>query len=315
MDIFYGRVTDNLAHVYARAAREGPADARTVTGWVRGPHCSLSHTLPATIPLRDLGPGPALLGAAAVPDPCFWSAQLPALYDVHVELRDGTRVVQALDQTIGIRRLGAAGRNLRWEGKRWVLRGIGGPGPATPTASVDELVAAFRDASAAMVAVDPGESLCRAASRAGVVVVARLSDPTGIEVQLAALGRSGAVAIALLPAGVAAAARALHSAAPNLLLAQLCHDQIPVAPADWADVVVCRVSEPAGFHAAVAACPLPIVAERRLNKTVSVPEARAACDRLQRDLAPGGAYAGYLITQPSGEDRRTLHQGSSSARD
>lgn len=67
MDIFYGRVTDNVAHVYVRAARDGPNDARTVTGTIRGPHCALSHTLPATIVLRDMGHGPTLLGSATVP--------------------------------------------------------------------------------------------------------------------------------------------------------------------------------------------------------------------------------------------------------
>lgn len=298
MEIFYGRVTDSLAHVYARVARDGPADARTVTGWIRGPLCTLSHTLPATIALRDMGPGPTLLGSAAVPDPCFWSTQLPALYEVHVELREAAQIVQTFDQTIGIRRLGAAGGNLRWEGRRWVLRGVGSRRHVSNEEPIDEIVAAFREASAALYVVDPIESICGGASQAGVVVIAHLTDPTEIEKQLAFLGRSGAVALAILPMDIAGSAPELHNAAPNLLLAQYFHDEAAVKPADWADAVVCRMSEPGRFHAAVAACPLPIVAERRLNETKSVAESRAACDRLQRELAPGGDYAGYLVTQP-----------------
>lgn len=298
MDIFYGRLNENLAHVYARTARDGADDARTVTGWIRGPFCALSHTLPATIALCDMGPGPTLLGSAEVPDPCFWSTQLPALYEVHVEVREETRIVQTFDQTIGIRRLGAAGRDLRWEGKRWVLRGVGNRRPINDAEPVADFVATYREASAAMVLIDPDATICRVASQAGVVVIAHLTDRTKLEKQLAELARSGAVAMAILPAAVTASASELHRAAPNLLLAQYCDDGTRVAPADWADVVVCQISDPARFHAAVAACPLPIVAQRGLNETKSVAEARADCDRLQRDLAPGGGCAGYLVTQP-----------------
>lgn len=298
MDIFYGRVTDSMAHVYVRVPRGGPHDARTVTGWIRGPLCTLSHTLPATIALRDMGDGPTLLGAAAIPDPCFWSAQLPALYDVHVDLRDRTCVVQTFDQTIGIRRLGAAGRNLLWEGKRWVLRGVGSRRKISGGESVDERVATYREASAAMVVVDPDEMVCRSASQAGVVVIAHLTDSATVHVQLGELARWGAVAMAILPTEIEVSAAALHDAVPNLLLAQRCHDDAAVEPASWADVVVCQLSDPARFSRAVASCPLPIVAQRELNETHSVADARTECDRLQRDLAPGGDYAGYLVRQP-----------------
>ena len=117
MDIFYGRVTDAMAHVYVREARTDPDDARSLSGWIRGPHCALSHTLPATIALRDMGKGPTLLGAAAVPDPCFWSTQLPALYDVHVELRDG-----AIDEiATGIAVSGAIDLGYADEGQQFVV--------------------------------------------------------------------------------------------------------------------------------------------------------------------------------------------------
>jgi len=297
MDVFYGRVTDSMAQVYVRVARSGPDDARTVSGWIHGPLCALSHTLPATIALRDMGTGSTLLGAVAVPDPCFWSPQLPALYDVHVELRQESRVVTTFDQTIGIRRLGAAGRNLLWEGKRWVLRGVGSQRKIILAEPDDEYVATFRDASAAMVLVDPVKSICCSASQAGVVIIAHLTDPAKIEEQLTELGRSGSVAVVILPTDIAASAPALHNAAPNLLLAQHFGGETAVNPADWADLIVCQVSEPARFHDLIAACPLPIVAQRRLNETDSVAEARNECDRIQRDLAPAGDYAGYLISQ------------------
>jgi hypothetical protein len=298
MKIFYGEVTDRMAHVYVRAARTGPDDPRTLSGWIRGPHCALSHTLPATISIHDMGDGPTLLGAAAVPDPCFWSTQLPALYDVHVELRDGARVVTTFDQTIGIRRLGAAGHNLLWEGKRWVLRGVGGRQKIILKEPVDEFVATFRDAAAAMVLVDPDQAICSHASQAGVTVIARLTDPANLIEQLSELGRFGAVAVAILPADIATSDLTLHSAAPNLLLAEHFCGGTAINPAFWADLIVCQVSDPARFHDLVATCPLPIVAERLLNEPESIAAARQACDRLQRDLAPAGDYAGYFIEQP-----------------
>jgi hypothetical protein len=295
MDIFYGRVSDNMAQIYVRTARTGPDDPRTVSGWIRGPHCTLSHTLPATIAIRDMGDGPTLLGAAAVPDPCFWSPQLPALYDVHVELRDAAGVVTTFDQTIGIRRLGAAGPNLLWEGKRWVLRGVGCQRKTSLEETVEEYVASFRDATAAMVVVDPDRSICSCASLAGVVVIAQLTDPANIEEQLVELSRWGAVAVAILPSRTAVTGQALHNAAPNLLLAQYFPGDTSINPADWADLVVCQVGQTAEFHNLVSACPLPIVAHRRLNESESVAETRQGCDQLQRDLAPAGNYAGYFI--------------------
>ncbi len=298
MDVFYGRVTDNAAHVYVRLPRDGAGDARSVAGTIRGPFCQLSHTLPATYVIRDTGAGPTLLGTATIADPCFWSTQLPALYDVHVELRTEGQVVETFDQTVGIRRLGVAGHNLFWESKRWVLRGVGNKTPNECEGSVDDRVASFREASAAMLMVDPDEAVCRRASQAGVILVARLTDPATVRAGLNALSRWGAVAVAILPEGMAETREELHHAAPNLLRAQSCTDGVPVKPADWADLIVCRVSEPAQFHAAVAGCPLPIVAERGLNELTTTAAARSACDHLQRDLAPGGDYAGYFVTQP-----------------
>jgi len=296
MDIFYGRVTDNMAHVYVRALRHGPQDARTLSGTIRGPFCELSHTLPATINFKDMGAGPTLLGAAAVPDPCCWSPQLPATYDVQVELHDQKQLVQTLDQTIGIRRLGVTGRSLFWEGKRWVLRGVAGPASLDAQPSDDEVWSTIREASAAIYVLNPSGRLCDMASRAGVVVMARLSDPGNIAGQLEELGRYGAVIAAVLPAEFRGSKKEVRDAAPNLLLAQSCRDQVALKVEEWSDLIVLQVSEPTRFHQAANNCPLPIVAHRRLNEMMPVGIARAQCDQLQRDLAPGGDYAGYLVT-------------------
>ena len=45
----------------------------------------------------------------------------------------------------------------------------------------------------------------------------------------------------------------------------------------------------------VAAVPKPVVAARYLDSPLTLAEARAACDALQRDLAPLGQFAGYVV--------------------
>ena len=91
LDVFHGDLTVNRAYVYARLPR--PTDDRglSIVGQVRGPRCKLAETLPVTSPLVDLGPGPTLLAQALVPDPVFWSPDLPAIYDVTMRRLINTR--------------------------------------------------------------------------------------------------------------------------------------------------------------------------------------------------------------------------------
>ena len=50
---------------------------------------------------------------------------------LEILVHEGETVVAAHDRQLGIRRLGASGRHLYWEGKRYVLRGVAG-GSAGP---------------------------------------------------------------------------------------------------------------------------------------------------------------------------------------
>ena len=51
-----------------------------LAGELIGPECRFAQTLSARIPFRDRGPGESLLAEAVVPDPCFWTPELPMLY-------------------------------------------------------------------------------------------------------------------------------------------------------------------------------------------------------------------------------------------
>ena len=56
----------------------------------------------------------------------------------------------------------------------------------------------------------------------------------------------------------------------------------------WADDPLVLARLPANHE-------LPIIACRKLAEPVPLSAARAACDALQRDLAPRGQFAGYVV--------------------
>jgi hypothetical protein len=111
INITVGDVSDVEAHVYARysAASARPTEASPsehvlLHGILRGPFCETARTLPADIPFRDLGPGGIGVARAIVPDPCVWSPELPHLYQVDVEARQGGKLIAEYHGQIGLRR-------------------------------------------------------------------------------------------------------------------------------------------------------------------------------------------------------------------
>jgi beta-galactosidase/beta-glucuronidase len=108
IQISVGDVNDVEGHVFARFKRatgEQASDNPVVLrGTLRGPYCQTARTLPAETTFRDLGPKEIGLAEAIVPDPCVWSPELPHLYEVHVEARQGDRVVAKYRGMIGLRR-------------------------------------------------------------------------------------------------------------------------------------------------------------------------------------------------------------------
>ena len=99
-------VSDVEGHVFARYVGETQdmSDEPVVLrGTLRGPYCERAHTLPAEIAFRDLGPKEMGMAQAIVPDPCVWSPELPHLYQVDVEARQGERVVAEYHGMIGLR--------------------------------------------------------------------------------------------------------------------------------------------------------------------------------------------------------------------
>ncbi len=302
--VFHGAASQAEARIYARLPREGlPPDVR-LEGRIVGPQCELAQTLPATIRLTDRGPGSSLLAEAIVPDPCFWTPELPFLYRVEVALKQGSASVAQIERCFGIRRLGVRDGNLLWEGKRWVLRGV----------EIDEKSLAQREFSfcrpsgTTLLVRGPTDQLCQVASQQGTLLVADISrtshEPNAAtETLLGDLQRLAcwpAVGLAVLPIGHRLSAAMLSAIAPNLLFAERvdCRQAVQLSPAT--KVLLCEM------FVAVERLPsecskLPVIACRSLTATeVADDEAlealRRRCDQLQASLTELGDFAGYIVS-------------------
>jgi hypothetical protein len=288
LDVFYGDLTVNRAIVYVRLQRSEAAEGLTFSGFVRGPRCARAQTLPLSTPLVDMGPGPTLLGKSIVPDPCFWSPDLPAIYDVTVQLLRGTEVLGAAQRQIGLRAFGVRGRNLVLEGKRVVLRGV------LAESAQSHSPRDWQAAQAQYVATDPPDELLAEASSAGALAAIEVAESgAAAAARLRGLARFPAVAIAIIR-GTLPDNFQRASAAPNLLLAQTLNSASVSNCQPWADLAMVSTTDRA-LLAAAAGWNFPVLAMRPLGSPLPLAEARVACDALQRDLAPIGQFAGYVV--------------------
>ena len=289
LELFFGAASDALAHVYARLHGVVPEAGLRLTGSLVGPKCRYAQTLPAQFSFVDRGAGPTLLAEALVPEPCFWTPEMPHLYQATLELRRGEQVIAKCTRDFGIRTLGIAGTSLNYDGKRWVLRGM--RSDQLPSIELGEL----RACDAALLVDHPVEPLCREASQLGVLLIAQLSTPDAGE--LARLARWPAVAIVVLPAGCMLDPAGLP---PNMLLAA----RVPWGTSDdiptWAQIAMFDIDEKHPPQR-IPGKKLPLIAIRKFDGMYrSAAEGRVLCDRLQRELAgcdelAGLDFAGYIV--------------------
>jgi beta-galactosidase/beta-glucuronidase len=108
IEILVGDVNDVEGHVLARlkpaSGQRERGEPVVLQGTLRGPYCETARTLPAEFAFRELGAKESGLAEAIVPDPCVWSPELPHLYEVLIEARQGDRVVASYHGMIGLRR-------------------------------------------------------------------------------------------------------------------------------------------------------------------------------------------------------------------
>ena len=287
LDVFYGELTPARATVYARLEGLENTAGLTLSGFIRGPRCFYSTTLLSTYPLADAGPGPSLLAKALVPDPCYWSPETPNIYDVTVELRRGKDVITSEVRQIGFKPLGISGRFFTWEGKPWVLRGV----TAKPTTEVD--LNEWRNNSAALVGSGLSDEELQEASVKGVLCfclgrVDSSENESLIEAKRFAKYPAVAIANACLPT------QNVQRLMPNVITtfkSILSGEAEPIRQG----IPVYRPYLPKKPAERVTSVRIPLIVCRLEESTLSVAEARSACDKLQAELAPIDQFAGYIV--------------------
>lgn len=247
-----------------------------------GPRCEYGRTLASTFR------GKVLNGQRVdflVTEPCYWSAAMPFLY----ELRriDAGSPGDGVVHTLGLQRLSAHGVNLRLGGERVVLRGAA-------AATLDE--SATREAheaeSAILATVAEGAIELSAASRWGALVLVDASSFGGDVQQLRQrLSWEPAVTALLHAAGDNARTSENAFLTGVALPAHLWHDAANTA---GAQLIVADLEPGERPPTSLVALGKPVIALRRSTEFASFAEARAACDRLQAELAPEFNLAGYF---------------------
>jgi len=295
LELFHGDAHEAAARVYARLPQDdstvGTLAGARLAGQLIGPECRFAQTLPATIQFQDRGAGAGgLLAEAVVPDPCFWTPELPFLYRAKIELilSDGKKSV--IDERyFGIRRLGTRGRSLYLDGKRWVARGICYERP-----TVTQILAA-RAADVALRVRQPDEMDCVAACIYGVPLwIDVRGTPAEIAAEIRRVSRWPAVFGVIVELSPALGDE-FRVPGGNLLLAVDISTAATPLPAR-AQVAVCEAADAKSFARQIAGCPLPVIAVRKLRDAETpLADARKACDRLQYDLAAIGDFAGYFV--------------------
>jgi hypothetical protein len=285
LELFFGEGHDTIAHVYARLRGRTTAEGFQLAGRLTGPTCLYAETLPATFKFVDRGPGNSLVAVAIVPEPCFWTPDMPQIYQAIVELRQAGNVVARAERIVGMRTLGATGRKLFYDGKRWVLRG------AHQDTVAEAQLSAWREADTAIVSRHPDEAFCQAASRVGALIVAELDSADVGEIQR--LSRWPAVGIVSLPNR---APLELGGLAHNLLLAERFAAGQPITTAPWAQVAICEIGQELDLARRAAGCSIPLIATRANDGPLeAVTAGRTRCDALQRDLAGPLDISGYIV--------------------
>ena len=283
LELFHSGVNSIRTTVYARVRGVGTARDCHLEGTIRGPFSLVSQTLPATFVWTDCGPGETLLAKVCLPDPCAWSPRTPSSYRVDLQIIRAGQVIHELTADFGIRDLIPHGRSLLSFGvQRVVLRGV-----SADHTNWDSM-ADWRATEATMLVTEPDDSLCRMAANEGVIICARLSGADRLIDRFRRIASFPSVAVIWIDD--ATIHESLKQIAPNVLIAAAVDDS---RNRELADLLVWSVDNPSADT--TRAFDKPVLALRPLTDPLPLAEARAACDRLQSDLAPQHDLAGYFV--------------------
>jgi hypothetical protein len=331
-----------MSNVVARVRVELPVDNSVaglfeagaklqLRGTIDGPHCAYAHTLTAAVSLREVTVRPPvgnpaiLLREAALPDPCFWTPQLPHRYRLKLQLAHGNEVLAEADRWLGLRPLDVRGQGFWFDGAGWVLRAANRE--LVPGANLTQ----WRDASLAMIVRSPQDALCEEASKVGVLLIAEIGGfAPQVVAQLQRLSRHAAVGMAIVAStdpldidvrrvaggimliqrlvatsGLDATAGLSSSASPQA--SSFTPHASPTGatgsasastlsePQPWPQALLVVGSEPTFVEHVAGKFSLPVIVETAVASCPTLAAARRACDTLQADTAGRSHIAGYLI--------------------
>lgn len=266
-----------------------------ITGVVRGPFCEFAKTLTADFPLKKVIHAGLETDSveALILDPCYWTPQLPFLYEFQLTLKMTDGSEKSAVTRAGVTRLHCLEDHLRLNLKRIVLRG----------AHCDQLdEASFqqaRESETALIVNCPDEQVCELASRWGVPLIVDLRNVSQPWQEASRkLDWFPAVMLVLLSkeqmSDIGQGRRW-----PQQSFVAICTEtkpsleQIAKLKCDLLAVELsCTQRPPEG----IANLEVPVIAIRTDADYADFTAARAACDRLQAELAPEFDLAGYFVT-------------------
>jgi hypothetical protein len=270
---------------------------RSFHGELRGPRCAKAKTLQASFAVArcDCEADVSHSTSVLVTEPCYWTPELPMLYDLtlEIELADGAKTT--CRQPIGLRRWEIHGRDFFRDGKRIVLRGAIVDDPSL------ESIQQAGEAEMTLLIRNSSDQVLQPASELGVPLVIDLRGCAGeFTPALLRLAWCPAVGLALLdeePTSGFYQSPALKlgnvsdAAKPQAAGAAVCglaHDH-------WADVIVFELAPGERPPAWAATVEKPVIAIRRGGTYPELAAARRGCDCLQAELAPEFDLAGYFV--------------------
>lgn len=306
VDLFHGELAPQRATVYVRLLNYSTKAGQRLVGQIRGPFSSRGETLPATHPFADQGPGDSILVRAIVPDPVRWSIDQPALYKVTLQLFERDQLLATEQYSFAFHGYGAHGTKLVRDGHTLVIRAAVqdialDPQELSPTGWLQqtEELACFVPADAPL----PPQ-----ADTLGLPLIVTMADaPTrtsdSIRQDLRNLSRNPAIIAAILPDSVGTQA-AQEKLPLNWLKGFAITSSADIAIPAWADFALLELSPSllaeesraalANRLQAAIQLPAPVMILAR-HPQLPLEQRRAACDALQRQIAPLGQFAGYIV--------------------
>lgn len=289
LDVFHGELHPGSAHLYARVSTDSDLngaweDGVRIHGAIDGPFCEGSSTLPAHLAFEDRGPGTALLAHVQLPDPCYWTPEVPLRYRVRIEIQKAAETIWHAEQMLGLRQLGLDSGRFQCAHQPWTLMGgelagfRHGPPPAGMVGVMRGTDAGLLEAMSAgggwcltlleqqhhREQLDLALRDCHAAANIGVILGGELSD--------------------FAP-----------QAAPNLIRGQLFEADQDLRPAEWVDVAFVRFNDPAELARRTEKLDIPVVAVGTQSEDAGWKEIESSCQQLLGRLAAFRQFAGYIV--------------------